>query len=395
MESTCPQLAFHLCLIVTFALTQLSCDTANHPHAAASKQQPDLVIRFATLSSSSHRAWKAVDLVRTELERRSHGRIKVVLYDAGVLGAERQLLENCFLGIVDMVQCTSAVVTSVDPVFSLMDLPYVFVDEQHHRQVIHGPIGQDLLDGLQRHQLQGLTFYSCGFRNMFNTRDVQVTSPANLNGMKIRVMESPVMVASLNALGASATPLSASEVFQSLKTKVVDGAENDPETFVSQKYYEAGCSNYSLTRHFANQHVLVVNLAWFEGLEETHPDLHQLIRDVPRSILDRYNQHWEEGVTAAMDKMQEVGVTVNEVDDVTAFIEKAQPVYDAFFASHPEVSRDWIDRMGRRGCGDVLFLSDSRSRAGNVAVCHPGDDGCGGVGSRGVALRAAQSHKLG
>lgn len=332
-------------LVAAIALTLSGCSEPNLLEAPADKQQPELVIRFATLSSSSHRAWKAVDLVRTELESRSQGRIKVVLYDGGVLGAERQLLENCFLGIVDMVQCTSAVVTSVDPAFSLLDLPYLFVDEQHHRQVLDGPIGQDLLDGLQRHQLQGLIFYSCGFRNMFNSQNVQVKSPADLRGMKIRVMESPVMVAALNALGASATPLSASEVFQSLKTQVVDGAENDPETFVSQKYYEAGCSNYSLTRHFANQHVLVVNRAWFEGLEETHPDLHQLIRDVPRSILERYNRHWEEGVTAAMDKMREVGVTVNDVDDVTLFIDKAQPVYDAFFARHPEVSYDWMDRI--------------------------------------------------
>jgi len=321
------------------------CSAPHAPVSPESKKEPELVIRFATLSSSSHRAWKAVDLVRRELESRSQGRIEVVLYDAGVLGAERQLLENCFLGIVDMVQCTSAVVTSVDPVFSLLDLPYLFVDEQHHRRVLDGPIGQDLLDGLQRHQLQGLIFYSCGFRNMFNSQNVPVKSPADLRGMKIRVMESPVMVASLNALGASATPLSAAEVFQSLKTKVVDGAENDPESFVSQKYYEAGCRNYSLTRHFANQHVLVVNRAWYTELQKTHPDLHQLIQDVPRSIRDRYNRHWEEGVTAAMDKMQEVGVTVNDVDDLAPFIDRAQPVYDAIFARHPEVSRDWIARI--------------------------------------------------
>ncbi|MDC0936146.1 TRAP transporter substrate-binding protein [Pirellulales bacterium] len=332
-------------LVAAVALALSGCNRPNLPEAPDGKQQPELVIRFATLSSSSHRAWKAVDLVRTELESRSQGRIKVVLYDGGVLGAERQLLENCFLGIVDMVQCTSAVVTSVDPAFSLMDLPYLFVDEQHHRRVLDGPIGQDLLDGLQRRQLQGLTFYSCGFRNIFNTQGVQIKTPADLAGMKIRVMESPVMVASLNALGASAAPLSAAEVFQSLKTKVVDGAENDPETFVSQKYYEAGCSNYSLTRHFANQHVLVVNRAWFVELKESHPDLHELIRDVPRSILDRYNRHWEEGVTAAIDKMQEVGVTVNDVDDVALFIDKAQPVYEAFFSRHPEVSRDWIARI--------------------------------------------------
>ena len=341
------QFALHRAIIVALTLTLPGCPARVDPTAVENKQRPEVVIRFASLSSSSHRAWKAIDLVRTELEGRSQGRIRVVLYDAGVLGAERQLLENCFLGIVDMVQCSSAVVTSVDPVFSLMDLPYMFVDEKHHRDVIYGPIGQEMLDGLQRRQLQGLTFYSCGFRNMFNSKNVLVKSPADLQGMKIRVMESPVMVSALNALGASATPLSASEVFQSLKTQVVDGAENDPETFVSQKYYEAGCTNYSLTRHFANQHVLVANRAWLEKLRETHPELHELILEAPRSILDRYDRHWEEGVTAAMNKMRAAGVTVNDVEDVGAFIKKAQPVYEAFFTRHPEVSREWVERIRR------------------------------------------------
>ena len=347
MKRICSPKLLALFLLSGLALVSAGCPMGSPSDPSSDAVEPELVIRFACLANASHRVWVAVDLVRTELQQRSQGRIKVVLYDAGVLGAERQLLEACFFGIVDMVQCTSAVVTSTDPVFSLLDLPYVFVDEAHHQRVLHGPIGQALLDGLRDHHLQGLTFYSCGFRNIFNSKNLEIKTPEDLNGLKIRVMESPVMVRSLNALGASATPLSAGEVFQSLKTHVVDGAENDPETFVSDKYYEAGCRNYSLTQHFANQHVLVVNRDWFDALKVSHPDLHDLIREIPALVVPLFNQKWQEGITLAMQEMEEVGVKVNEVENVQTFIDKVQPVYEDFFTDHPEVSRDWIERIGQ------------------------------------------------
>ncbi len=291
--------------------------------------QPELVIRFALLANPSHRIWVAGNLLKEELEATSNGRIKVEFYDSGVLGAERQVLEACYLGVIEMVQCTSAVVTTIDPVFSLLDMPYMFVNEEHHQKVLNGPIGREWMDGLREHNMQGLAFYSCGFRNMF-TKDVKVQKPEDLDGLKIRVMESNVMVEAINYMGASATPLAASEVFQALKTGVVDGAENDPVTFVSDKYYEAGCDNYSLTRHFANQHILVVNRDWFDKVKENHPDLYEIIVNAPPKVQAEYNRQWQEAVDMAFEKMrtEEVGVTINEVRDVRPVRECVQTVYD-------------------------------------------------------------------
>ena len=226
-------------------------------------KKPELVFRFALQPNPANKVWEAANLVRQELEERSDGRIQVMFYDSGTLGAERQILETCYLGVVEMVQCTSSVVTTIEPTFSLLDMPYLFIDEEHHQRVMNGPIGQELLDGLRRHRLQGLAFYSCGSRNMFNRAGREIRRPEDMKGLKIRVMESPVMLASLNAMGASATPLSAGEMFQALKTGVVDGAENNPQVFISEKFYEAGCMNFSKTRHFANQHVLVGEVASF------------------------------------------------------------------------------------------------------------------------------------
>ena len=323
----------------------LGCRRSEMPDPAGGGQGPEVVIRFATKTNPANKVWVAGDLVRRELERRSGGRIKVLFYDSGSLGDERKLLETCYLGVIEMVQCTSSVVTTVDPTFSLLDMPYLFVDEAHHRRVLNGPVGRELLSGLRRHRLQGLAFYSCGFRNMFNTAGRAVRRPEDLKGLKIRVMESPVMLDSINAMGASATPLAATEVFQALKTGVVDGAENNARVFVSERFFETGCRNFSWTRHFANQHVLIVNKAWFDRLGETHPDLQQLVRDVATDIIQRYNGAWEASVAEALSVMRRQNVEMNELDDVGRFIESVRPVYDKFLRQHPEVPPSLLERI--------------------------------------------------
>lgn len=127
----------------------------------------------------------------------------------------------------------------------------------------------------------------------------------------------------------------------------MDGAENNANVFISQKFYEAGCMNFTNTRHFANQHTLIVNKKWFDKVGEEHPDLQKLIREAPHAIEAEYNAIWSAGVAAAMADMNRYGITVNDIDDVQPFIEKVQPVYDAFFESHPEVPRSLVDRVRR------------------------------------------------
>ena len=320
-------------------------EAVSTPRKAEQLKKPELVFRFALQPNPPNKVWEAANLVRGELERLSGGRIQVMFYDSGVLGAERQLLEACYLGVIEMVQCTSSVVTTIDPTFSLLDMPYLFVSEEHHLKVMNGPIGREWLEGLRRHRLQGLAFYSCGFRHMFNSKGRAIRTPADLQGLKIRVMESPVMIQSINAMGASATPMTASELFQALKTGVVDGAENNPNVFISDKFYEADCRNFSFTRHFANQHVLLVNRDWFDRLGKTHPDLQQLIRDVPRDILPEYDRRWEIAVEEAVKEIEARGVKINQIDDVKPFIERVQGVYDEFFKKYPQVPRNLVDRV--------------------------------------------------
>ena len=250
-----------------------------------------------------------------------------MFYPSGVLGNEGQILETCYLGIIEMVQVTSSVVTTLDPTFDTFDMPFLFLDEDHHQKVLNGEIGTELLNGLNKNKLQGLAFYSCGFRSMYANKPI--TSPEDLSGMKIRVMESPVMIESLIRMGASATPLSASEVFTALKTGVVDGAENNPNVFVATAHIEA-VKYFSLTRHFANQHVLIANKEWLDTVKENHPDLYDLLVCVPRDIINEYNNRWNRAVDIAYQDIKEQGGTIVELEkeNILRFIENVQPVYE-------------------------------------------------------------------
>ncbi len=315
-----------------------------------SKPEPELSFRFALEVNPANGGWITAKMIKDRLEARSNGRIEVMFYDSGMLGSERKLVETCYLGVIEMVQCTTSVLATVDPVFGLLDMPYLFVNEEHQKKALSGPVGREILDGLREYKLQGLVFYPIGFRNIFNTKGIKIRRPQDLNGLKIRVMESPIMVNAINYMGASATPLSASEVFQSLKTGLVDGAENNPQLFVSEKYYEAGCTNYSMTRHFANQSIIVVNRDWFDGLREKKPELYEIIRTVPVEILEDFNPLWDKAVKEAMLDMEKQKVVVNETDDITEFTESVQPIYEEFFKKYPKVQRGLLTRIRGEAC---------------------------------------------
>lgn len=134
------------------------------------------------------------------------------------------------------------------------------------------------------------------------------------------------MLRSINCMGASATPLSASELYSALKTGVVDGAENNPRVFISAHFSDA-CKFLSMTGHFANQHVLIANKQWLDSLD---PEFQRLIREVSRDIIPDYNRQWDKSVAEALGVMEKRGVSVNEVDEMSAFIKSVQPVYDAY-----------------------------------------------------------------
>jgi tripartite ATP-independent transporter DctP family solute receptor len=263
-----------------------------------------------------------------------------------MVGTERQLLETCYFGVVEMVQINSSVVTTVDPAYSMLDLPYLFITEEHHKEVLHGEIGDKFLNRLNDKGLLGLGFYGTGFRNLFYKNDKPVQTPEDLRGLKIRVMESPIMIDSINAMGASATPVPFSELFQGLKTGVVDGAENSARIFVSYKYYETGCNFFTLTEHFANQHIIITNSDWLASLEQKYQNR---IREVARNIIPMFDTIWDETTRHSIEEMQALGVTVSSISDKRPFIQRAEAVIKDYPRHYPDVPIELLDDIQKLG----------------------------------------------
>ncbi len=340
-------------LLVWFSLLCASCGTSTTPEPTG--EAPKLVFRLSNELKPDSRIWEASNLFRNELEKASPdgtikaGEIKVVFFDQGTVGSERQLLESCYFDVLEMVQVNSSIVTMIDPAYSILDLPYLFVSEQQHNDVLYGPSGQKFLKRLEKHNMCALGFYSTGFRNLFyhhRQDSIEVTNPKDFRGLKIRVMESPVMINSINAIGATATPIPFSELFQSMKTGVVDGAENSARIFMSYKYYEAGCNQFTLTEHFANQHVIIANAKWFASLE---PKYQKRIREAIAISQQQFAEVWKNTTEESMSEMQQNGVSINRIKDKTPFIREANKIIEQYSTEYPEESEELLyDIMNMR-----------------------------------------------
>lgn len=339
----------YYCLLIVLTLIITACN-----QEAKNILKPDdaqLRFRLALELKPETRIWDVSNLFKTELESASPedgiqaGEIKVDFYDQGSIGTERQLLEACSFGVVEVVQVNSAVVTTIEPTYAILNLPYLFIDEAHHQRVLNGMVGQEMLDMLEEHNLKGLGFYSAGFRNMFYKYPEGkpcADSPEDFRGLKIRVMESRTMISTINAMGASAVPIPFSELYQGIKTGVVDGAENSAKVFASYRYEEAGCNCFTLTEHATDQHVLIANEEWLNTID---PKYKSRILKVVKEIVPQYNAIWEETTEIALAQIEEAAVQVNQVTDKEAFVKSVAPVYEQFFEMYPEVSRTFYDRI--------------------------------------------------
>lgn len=339
--------------IILFCFFILSAGCGNRNNTS-SEEQPGLKFRLALELNNQTRLWDASSLFKAELEKADpklgieEGEIQIEFYDSGTIGTERQLLEAAYFGVIEIIQINSSVVTTVEPAFSILDLPFLFYNNQHLKETLYGDIGHTMLDRLTNHGLQGLSFYSGGFRNMFYTRQAEecASVPEELQGLKLRVMESPVMINALNAIGPTATPIPFSELYQSIRTGMVDGAENSADIVASYRYYETGVDCFTLTEHFTNQHLLIANATWLDSLE---PKYKQRIQKVAGDIVPEFDRIWTKTIEQALEDLEQQGITVNKVENKQIFFDRVVHIADQFLDQNPQVPRELYQQIITEG----------------------------------------------
>jgi len=281
-------------------------------------------LKLAHGLDSSHPVHKGMVFMQEKLNEKSGGSLQIEIYPSQQLGTERQALELLQIGSLAMTKVSGAVMESFAPRMKCLSLPYVFRDRQHTYNVQDGKVGKALLIQSEKYWLRGLGYFDAGQRS-FYTKEKSIMKPDDLKGMKIRVQESVMAMNLVRSLGGAPTPISWGELYTALQQGVVDGAENNPPSFVSSRHYEI-CKYYSLNEHTAVPDILVIGTVAWNGLSEQEQGWLQEAAD---EAIDYQRRLWVEAEQESLDIVTAAGVTVTRPDK-TLFAAKTKSLLEEY-----------------------------------------------------------------
>ncbi|QDO97955.1 TRAP transporter substrate-binding protein [Ferrovibrio terrae] len=259
------------------------------------------------------------------INERTNGKHSVKVFGQSALGSEKDTIEQTKLGALDMVRVNISAFNNIAPETVVPALPFVFKSTEHMRRVLDGPVGEDILKALEPQGFIGLAFYDSGARSFYTTKK-PIKTVADMKGMKVRVQQSDMWVAMMQALGANATPLPYAEVYTALKTGVVDAAENNWPSYDSSRHYEVA-KFYSRTEHSLAPELLVFSKRVWDGLPK---DEQEIIRKAAKESVPFMRKQWDDRETASRKTVEGGGAQVISDIDKKSFQSAMQPVYDKF-----------------------------------------------------------------
>ncbi|MBN2442401.1 MAG: TRAP transporter substrate-binding protein [Spirochaetales bacterium] len=269
------------------------------------------------------------------LKEWTDGRITIEVYASKQLGEEKETIEQAQMGVIDIVRVSVGPVGEIVPELNVVSLPYIFRSEDHCYKVVDGPIGNELLAKVEAHGFIGLGWYGSGQRSFYNTKKA-IRSMEDLQGMKFRVMQNEVFVNMVSALGASATPMAYGEVYTSLSTGVIDGAENNFPSYLTSSHYEVA-KYYTQDEHLRVPEIILFSRKTWDRLS---PEDQKLIKKAAAESVPYQRNEWSKMVAEAFKKLEDAGCEIITEIDKQPFIDAMAPVYAKYSDLKP-----WIDRI--------------------------------------------------
>ena len=306
--------------------------------AAGAAQACEITLRSSDTHPEGYPTVTAVEAMGDMLEERSGGRICVDVFHSAQLGQEKDTIEQTQLGVIDLNRVSLGPFNNIIEETKVFSLPYIFRSVEHMHNVVDGEIGDEILGEFSNHDLVGLAYYDGGSRSFYNSQK-PITSIEDIEGLKFRVMQSDVFVDMVDALGGNATPLPYGEVYSSIQTGVIDGAENNWPSFESSGHYEVA-GYYTLDQHLIVPEVLVMSKMKFDSLSEEDQ---ALIRQAAKDSMPIMREEWAAREKASEEKVRAAGVEIVENIDKTPFIAAMDVVYEKHVTS--DKLKDLVTRI--------------------------------------------------
>jgi tripartite ATP-independent transporter DctP family solute receptor len=264
---------------------------------------------------------RAIERFVNRVAERTGENLNIQTFPSEQAGNERQMFDAVTLGTLDIAKVSTGIISAAVPEFGVFDLPYVFRDLNHMMATTKSKIGQDLAAKLETRNVKILFWMEQGTRS-FYTASKPIRTPNDLKGMKIRTISAPVMVDTINALGATATPMGFGDLYLGLKSGIVDGAENAPDAIWYAKQHEVS-KYFSMTNHFRTPVVVIMNKAKFDALS---PEYKEIITTSARETQEWSGTLYSQVSAELMTSLKKGGMTVIQPDE-EAFRKAVEPVY--------------------------------------------------------------------
>ena len=270
------------------------------------------------------------------VKERTNGRVVIEVYPGSQLGQEKAAIEQVQFGAIDFTRVSISVFASFAAQMNSLQMPYLFRDIDHMWKVLKGPIGEELLASLDSANFVGLGWFEAGARSFYNTKR-SVQKPEDLEGLKIRVQESDLMVSLVKAFGAVPTPMPYGEVYSALQTGVVDGAENNTPSYFSASHYEVA-KFYTLDEHTRVPEIIVGSKI---ALAKLSAEDRKILKQAAADAADYQRAEWAAFEKISEDKVRAAGSTIVKIADKAPW----QAKMASFYARQPAETQAMIKRI--------------------------------------------------
>lgn len=291
------------------------------------------ILKAADVHPAGYPNVVAIESLGKKLEAATGGKFKLQMFPGGVLGGEKEMIEQTQVGAINILRTSLGPLGPVVPDVNVFNMPFVFRNEAHMRAVIDGPIGQEILDKITNSsaKMVALGWMDGGSRSLYTKKIVR--TPADLKGQKVRMMGNPLFVDTMNAMGGNGIAMGYGEVFSALQTGVLDGAENNPPSMFTSNHYNAGAKYYAQTNHLIIPEIFVMSKVTWEKLSK---DEQALVKKFSKEAQMEQRALWDKSVADYSAKLKAAGVEFVAVDQ-KPFYDATAPVRAKYGAAYAEL----------------------------------------------------------
>lgn len=301
---------------------------ATLPTFTGAHAQGKTVLKATDVQPAGYPTVAAVESLGKKLDAATGGRLSIQMYPSAQLGGEKETIEQTQIGAIQMLRVSAGALGPIVDDINVVNMPFLFKSMAHAEKMMDGPIGQDLLDKISANanaNLVALCWMNAGARSIYNTKK-PVKTIDDLKGLKVRVIGNPIFIDMMNALGGNGVAMGYDQVFGALQTGVIDGAENNPPSYVFSNHYTAA-KYYSLTEHLVIPEVLAFSKRSWTALPA---DDQALVKKFAREAQMEERELWNKYELTAMEKAKAAGCEIVTIADKAPFQAAVKPVWDKY-----------------------------------------------------------------